>query len=127
MAFTYTAPFAQTPMDLAVDLTLAVAVGTTGSALITAGSNGAIVTSVRAIPKGTVTATGINLNRSGKPIRSASIAAYTYSATAKLPEGAVFDVSETAPIRLAANEVLDVSLLVAQAAGVTVFAEWTNF
>lgn len=126
MAKTFTAPFVQTPKTNAVDLTAAVAVGTAGTTLITAGPDGCIVTSIRAIPKGTITATGINVNKGGKPVRSGTLAAYTLAATAKLPQVS-FDVSRDAPIVLGVGETLDVSLLVAQAAGVTVFAEWMDY
>lgn len=126
MAMTPTAVFAQTPKTNKATLTAAVAVGTAGTTLVTAGVNGAIVTGVRFIPNGTVTASGINLNRSGAPVRSESLAAYTLAATSKLPQVA-FDVSRDSPISLGAGETLDVALLVAQAAGVTVFAEWMDF
>ncbi|CAN7558605.1 hypothetical protein [Pseudomonas umsongensis] len=126
MPMTNTAVFAQTPKTNKVTLTAAVAVNTAGSTLITAGANGAVVTSVRFSPNGTVTASGVNLNRAGAPIRSETLTAYTLSATAKLPQVA-FDVSRDYPITLGANETLDVSLLVAQAAGVTVFAEWMDY
>lgn len=126
MAMTFTAPFAQTPKSNAVDVTAAVAVGTAGTVLVTAGANGCVVTSIRATAKGSLAAGGININKAGKPIRSETLALYTYSAAAKVPQ-VIFDVSLTAPIELAAGETLDVSLLVAQAAGVTVFATWKDY
>lgn len=122
----FTAPFAQTPRTNAVDLTAAVAVGAVGTTLITAGPEGCVVTSIRAVPKGTITATGINVNKAGKPVRSETMAAYTLAATAKLPQVS-FDVSRDVPIVLGAGETLDVALLVGQAAGVTVFAEWMDY
>lgn len=126
MAMTPTAVFAQTPKTNKATLTAAIAVGTAGTILVTAGANGAVVTSVRFTPNGTVTAAGVNLNRAGTPVRSESLAAYTLAATAKLPQVS-FDISRDAPIILAAGETLDVSLLVAQAAGVAVFAEWMDY
>lgn len=126
MAKTFTAPFAQTPKTNAVDLTAAVAVGTAGTTLVTAGPDGCVVTSIRATPKGTVTATGIGVNKEGKPVRSETLTAYSASTTGKLPQ-VVFDVSRESPIVLGAGETLDVSLYVAQAAGVTVFAEWMDY
>lgn len=126
MAMTYTAPFAQTPKSNAVDLTAAVAVGTAGTVIVTAGANGCVVTSIRATAKGTLSASGININKAGKPIRSETLPSYTYAAGAKLPQVA-FDVSLTAPIELAAGETLDASVLVAQGSGVTVFATWKDY
>lgn len=126
MAMTPTAVFAQTPKTNKATLTAAVAVGAAGTIIVTAGANGAVVTSVRFTPNGTVTGAGVNLNRAGAPVRSESLAAYTLAPTAKLPQVS-FDVSRDYPIMLAAGETLDVSLLVAQAAGVTVFAEWMDY
>ncbi len=126
MAFTFTAPFAQTPKTNSVVLTSATAVGTAGSTLITAGPNGCVVTSIRATPNGTITATGVDLNKAGKTFRSDSLAAYTLALTAKRPQS-TFDISSTSFIELGANETLDVSLLVAQAAGVTVSATWKDY
>lgn len=126
MANIFTAPFAQTPKTNAVDLTAATAVGAVGTVLVTAGANGCVVTSIRATPKGTVTASGINVNKSGKVIRSETLPAYTSALTAKLPQVA-FDITPSTPIELGPNETLDVSLLVAQAAGVTFFATWKDY
>ena len=126
MPNTFTAPFAQTPKTNAVDLTAATAIGTAGTVLVTAGVNGCVVTSIRATPKGTVTATGIDINKAGKVIRSETLPAYTSALTAKIPQVA-FDITPATPIELGANETLDVSLLVAQAAGVTFFATWKDY
>ena len=126
MVMIYTAPFAQNPKTNAVDLTAATAIGTAGTVLVTAGANGCVVTSIRATPKGTVTASGINVNKSGKVIRSETLPAYTSALTAKLPQVA-FDITPSTPIELGPNETLDVSLLVAQAAGVTFFATWKDY
>lgn len=126
MPFIYDAPFAQTPKSNAVDLTAAVAVGTAGTTLVTAGTNGCVVTSIRATAKGSLVAGAVNINKAGKPIRSESLASYTYSAAAKVPQ-VIFDVTNTLPIELASGETLDASLLVAQTAGVTVFATWKDY
>ncbi|VVO30324.1 hypothetical protein [Pseudomonas fluorescens] len=123
---TFEAPFAQTPRTNAVVLTAATAIGTAGTVLVTAGPNGCVVTSVRATPNGALTATGVDLNKAGKAFRSEAFAAYTLLLTAKRPQ-LTFDIAPNATLELGPNETLDVSLLVAQAAGVTVSAAWKDY
>lgn len=126
MSNTFTAPFAQFPKTNAVDVTAATAVGTAGTVLVTAGPDGCVVTSIRATPKGTITAVGINVNKAGKVARSESMPTYASATNAKLPQ-VIFDISPTSPIELAGGETLDVSLLSAQAAGITFFATWKDY
>ena len=134
MAKTFTAPFAQTPKTASANLTTATTVdGATATALITAGTDGCIVTKITAMPKGTITATGLVLyispSTGAKTAKdSIALAAYTYAATAKLPMVAFSSVSESTPIRLGAGEKLFVGTLVAAAApGIDVSAEYTEF
>lgn len=134
MPKTFTAPFAQTPKTASANLTTATAIdGATAAALVTAGTEGCIVTKITALPKGTITATGLVLYISpaagAKTAKdSITLAAYTYAATAKLPMVAFASVTEATPIRLGAGEKLFVGTLVAATApGIDVTAEYTDF
>lgn len=133
MAKTYTAPFAQTPKVAAVTLTTAtVPAGTTATKLLTAGTDGAIVTRITAIANGTITATGLVLYVANAGVKfvtdSAALPAYTYAATAKFPSTAFTQASESEPIRLGAGQELWVGTLVTAAApGIDIVAEYTDF
>lgn len=138
MTKTYTAPFAQTPKTATAVVTAAVSSlvsdAPTGTVeLLTAGADGAIVTSLWAIPRATVTASSLLLflSKDGGTtkllIDSELMAAHTVAATTAIPETKFGNVSETAPIRLEAGDKLYVGSQVALAGGIVFKAEWTDF
>lgn len=138
MTKTYTAPFAQSPKTADVAVTAAIASLTsdapTGvSLLLTAGADGAIVTRLWALPRGTTTATSICLFISrdgGTTIRlkdSETMAAYTAATTTNKPETPFANYSEDRPLRLGANDKLYVGCEVAQPVGVVFNAEYTDY
>ena len=101
-------------------------------ALVTAGTNGARVTKLYAIPRATVTATQLQLYRSAdagttkRLFDSALMAAYTMAATTEAPT-TDFGYSEDNPLILVANEVVYPAIGVALAAGVVFVAEWGDY
>lgn len=128
MAKTFTAPFAQTSKTGIETVTTA-----TPALITTAGVDGAIFTSLSALPAGTVTASRLRLLLSKDSgvtkefIRAAVLAAYTEDTTTA-PTLVVFDaISESTPIRLEAGDELYIETSTAQASGVTFFAEWTDY
>lgn len=128
MAKTFTAPFAQTNKTGVVQVTT-----TTATIIGTAGADGAILTHVSALPDGTVTATRLRLQLSKdagvtkRTISTVLLDAYTES-TSTAPNLVEFaNITETTPIRLEAGDELYVVADVAQAAGITFVAEWTDF
>jgi hypothetical protein len=137
MAKTFTAPFAQTPK-----ISTAVATGAVGSLtgdtptntvlLLTAGSDGAIVTKLTAMPRSTVTASSLVVFVSGdsgttkRLIDSKLMAALTVNTTTAITV-TEFDYSETAPLRLEAGEEVYVGSQVALANGIVFRAEHTDF
>lgn len=138
MAKTFTAPFAQTPKTNAVVATAACVIGTADTPtntveLLTAGSDGAIMTSLWAIPRGTVTASSLVLfiSKDGGTtkllIDSELMSAYTLAATTAVPETKFANISASAPLRLEAGDKLFVGSQVALAAGIVFKAEWTDF
>jgi hypothetical protein len=145
MANTFTAPFAQTPVTASAVATTAIALTGAGSIdndtpsdtvlLATAGSNGAIVTRITAIPRVTVTATNLFLflrkstDAAGvrRLIDSALMTAYTVAATTAIPVTTFSLYSETTPIRLAAGDELYVGIGVSFASGIVFKAELTNY
>lgn len=138
MANTFTRPFAQTHK-----LVTAVTTGVCSSfaddapllsvLLLTAGVNGALVTSLWAIPRATVTATSLLLftsNDSGttqRLIDSELMAAHTVAVTTAIPETVFANYSETTPLRLAAGESLYVGSQVALVGGIVFKAEYTDY
>jgi hypothetical protein len=138
MAKTFTAPFAQTPKN-----TTAVATGAVGTitgdsptntvVLLTAGSDGAILTRLSAIPRATVTASSLVLFTSSdsgttkRLIDSALMAAQTIATTTAITSTPFSTYSETTPLRLAAGEQLYVGSQVALASGIVFKAEYTDF
>jgi len=137
MAKTFTAAFAQTPKTGSAVATLASVVTNdtpTNTTLIgTAGADGAILTKLTAIPRATVTASGLYLfisqdsGATKRMVDCALMAAYTYAATTD-NEPTLFDaITETTPIRLEAGDELYVSSAVALASGIVFNAEWTDF
>lgn len=138
MANTFTAPFAQTYKTNAAAVTAALTgIGTstvTGAVLLaTAGTNGALVTKITAIPRATVTATSLVLFlvKASAPtvynlIDSELMAAYTLAATTAIPETAFGNIAPTTPLRLEAGDMLYVGSQVALAAGIVFYAEQAN-
>lgn len=138
MSKTFTAPFAQTPKTAIANTTAACVIGSTSAPtntvlLLTAGSDGAIVTRLWAMPQATVTASSLLLflsKDSGTTkllIDSALMTAFTVATTTAIPSTA-FTYSETAPLRLEASDRLYVANQVALAApGVVFRAEYTDF
>ena len=138
MAKTFTAPFAQTPMNKT-----AVVTGAAGSItgdtptntvlLLTAGADGAIMTRLSAIPRATVTASSLVLFTSAdsgttkRLIDSALMAAQTVATTTAITSTSFATYTETAPLRLQAGEQLYVGSQVALASGIVFKAEYTDF
>lgn len=140
MAKTFTAPFAQTPRTASAVTTTAVASITTTAPtntvlLLTAGSEGSIVTRLWAIPRGTVTADSLVLwlsKDSGTTkylIDSELMAAYTTATSTAFPETQFSNYSESSPLRLEASDQLYVGIQVTPASGATIVfkAEYTDF
>lgn len=139
MAKTFTAPFAQTPKTLAVAVTAALGGLTTstvtGASLVaTAGADGAVVTKLTAMPRGTVAATALDLFivKAGAPtvylpIDSELMAAYTSATTTATPETTFGNISLDTPLRLEAGDKLYEGTEVALAAGIVFYAEWMDF
>lgn len=137
MAKTFTAPFAQTPKTATAVTTGASAITndtpTNTVLLLTAGSDGAILTRLSALPRATVTASNLVLflsNDTGttkRLIDSELMAAHTVATTTAIPETAFANFSETTPLRLAAGDQLYVGSTVALAGGIVFRAEYTDF
>lgn len=138
MAKTFTVPFAQTPKTSTAVATTAVDSLTSDAPtntveLLTAGADGAIVTSLWAIPRATVTDASLVLfisNNSGttkRLIDSELMSAATVNTTTAIPETKFSNISEVSPIRLAAGDKLYVGSQVALAGGIVFKAEWTDF
>lgn len=138
MALTYTAPFAQTPKTLTAVCSTACVIGTADTPtntqlLATAGPDGALVTRITCIPRGTATATAVHLflskdsGTTQRLIDSELIGAYTLAATTAIPETIFANVTEATPIRLAAGDRLYVGVAVAVSAGVVTRCEATDY
>jgi len=136
MANTFTAPFAQVPKTATAVVT-AVATLTDTPAntvlLVTAGSDGAILTRLTAIPRATVTASSLVLfiskdsGTTQRLIDAELMAAYTMATTTLVPETTFALYTETTPLRLEAGDRLYVGSQVALAGGIVFRAEFTNF
>jgi Kef-type K+ transport system membrane component KefB len=136
MANTFTAPFAQTPKTATAVVT-AVATLTDTPAntvlLVTAGSDGAIVTRLTAIPRATVTASSLvvfiskDSGTTQRLIDAELMAAYTMATTTLIPETTFSLYTETTPLRLEAGDRIYVGSQVALAGGIVFRAEFTNF
>ena len=136
MANTFTAPFAQTPKTATAVCTAAATLTDTPSntvLLVTAGSDGAILTRLTAIPRATVTASSlvIFISKDGgttqRLIDSELMAAYTMATTTAVPETVFAFYSEAAPLRLEAGDRIYVGSQVALAGGIVFRAEFTDF
>jgi hypothetical protein len=136
MANTFTAPFAQTPKTATAVVT-AVATLTDTPAntvlLVTAGSDGAILTRLTAIPRATVTASSLVVfiskdnGTTQRLIDAELMAAYTMATTTLVPETTFALYTETTPLRLEAGDRIYVGSQVALAGGIVFRAEFTNF
>jgi hypothetical protein len=134
MAKTNTAAFAQDPQTFGVVLTSAGAsAGTDATLIFTAGAEGSLVSRLSACPQGTVTASGVTIyvEKAGTTVKlakfSVTVPALTYAATAKLPVLTIAEVGEQTPMRLGAGDKLYAATHVANAAGVAVVGEATDF
>jgi len=137
MALTFTAPFAQTPKTATA---VATAAGTFDTdtptntvLLLTAGTDGCIVTSLAAMPRATATASKLMLflskdsGTTKRFIDSVLMAAYTSNNTTATPVTVFTTVNEATPMRLEAGDQLYVSSAVALASGIVFEAQFTNF
>ena len=137
MSKTFTAPFAQTPKTANAVVTGAATIASDSPAntvlLLTAGTDGALLTRLTATPRATVTASGLVLflSKDGgttkQPISTALMAANTYAATKANPISVFTSYTEVTPLRLAAGDTLYVGSLVASAGGIVFSAEYTDF
>jgi Kef-type K+ transport system membrane component KefB len=136
MANTFTAPFAQTPKTATAVCTAVATLTDTPSntvLLVTAGSDGAILTRLTAIPRATVTASSLVLfiskdsGTTQRLIDAELMAAYTMATTTLVPETTFSLYTETTPLRLEAGDRLYVGSQVALAGGIVFRAEFTNF
>ena len=137
MAKTFTAPFAQTTKVGTAVATLAGTItddAPTNTVLIaTAGADGALLTSVTAIPRATVTASALYLfiskdaGTTKRLVDSALMSAHTVAVTTAIPVTDFTNISETTPIRLEAGDELYVSSGVALAGGIVFTAQMTDF
>ena len=137
MALTFTAPFAQTPKTSTAVVTAAGTfvddAPTNTQLLVTAGSDGCIVTSLAAMPRATVTASKLMLflskdsGTTKRFIDSVLMAAYTSANTTATPVTIFGNISEGSPLRLEAGDQLYVSSAVALASGIVFEAQFTNF
>ncbi len=145
MALKNTAVFAQTSRTSSATATAAYSLTGASSLaddgalntvkLMTAGADGALVTSVRAIPRATVTATqaaifirkATDVGTMRKFLTSVLVPAQSVSTTAAVTEYAFSLFSEASPLRLEAGDELYVGLAVAQASGVNFHASFTDF
>lgn len=138
MAKTFTAPFAQTPKTSSAVVTAACAsfagdTPTNTVLLLTAGTEGALLTRLWSIPRATVTASSLLLflsKDSGTTktlIDSELMSAHTVAATTAIPETTFSNYSEETPFRLESGDRLYVGSQVALAGGIVFKAEYTDF
>lgn len=138
MAKTFTAPFAQTPKTATAVATSAIGSITTDAPtntvlLLTAGSDGCIVTRLTAIPRATVTDSSLCLFLSKdagvtqRLIDSELLGAQTVNATTAINEKRFGNITESEPLRLEAGDRLYVGSQVALASGIVFKAEFTDF
>lgn len=138
MANTYTAPFGQTAKTASAVVTAASAsldgdAPTNTVLLLTAGTNGALLTRLSAIPRATVTASSLLVWKSRdsgttkRLIDSALMAAHTVATTTAVPVTGFSRFSEDSPLRLEAGISVYVGSAVALAGGIVFYAEFTDF
>lgn len=134
---TFTAPFAQSPKTAAVVVTASATVASDAPAntveLLIAGAEGALLTSLVALPRATVTAASLCLwlSKDGgttkRLIDSELMAAHTVAATTAIPETRFSGISDSAPLRLEAGDRLYVGSQVALAGGIVFAAQWMDY
>lgn len=137
MSNTFTAPFAQTPKTLSAVITGADTIATDSPAntviIATAGANGALVTSLTAMPRATITAAALHLfiskdsGTTKRLIASALQAAHTVAATTAVPQAIFTEITSAEPLRLEAGDELYVGSAVALGSGIVFDAEWSDF
>lgn len=138
MAKIYTAPFAQTAKTATAVATAAIGAITTDAPtgttlLLTAGTEGCIVTAVSVMARATVTDSSLCLFLSKdagvtqRMIDSELLGAQTVNTTTKVNKKKFADISEATPLRLEANDRLYVGSQVALASGILFKAEYTDF
>lgn len=134
MPKTNTPAFAQDPKTFGAVLTAAGApAGTDATLIFTAGTEGALVSRLSACPLGTVTASGVTfyVEKAGTTVKlakfSVTVPALTYAATARLPVLVIAEVGEQTPMRLGAGDKVYAASHVANAAGIAVVGEATDF
>jgi hypothetical protein len=136
MANTFTAPFAQTPKTATAVCTAVATLTDTPSntvLLVTAGTDGAILTRLTAIPRATVTASSLVVfiskdeGTTQRLIDSELMSAHTVATTTAIPETIFSAYSESSPLRLEAGDRLYVGSQVALAGGIVFRAEFTDF
>lgn len=134
---TFDAPFAQISKTATAVATLAASVTTDSPTntieLLTAGTDGALVTSLSAMPRGTVTAASLVLflSKDGgttkRLLDSKLMGAHTIAATTAIPVTAFDLISAATPLRLEAGDKLYVGSQVALAAGIVFSAQWMDY
>ena len=137
MPNTFTAPFGQTPKTVTQVLTYAGTstndTPTNSKLIVTAGENGALVTSVSIIPRVTTSAGRINLfvsDNSGTTKRlftSVEMPAQTVNTTTVTEKTVFADITEATPMRLQAGAQIYVNSAVALADGIVCTAQSTDF
>lgn len=139
MAKIFTAPFAQTPKTLSVAVTAALSgIGsdtvTGAQLLVTAGAEGAVLTSVVAMPRASASPSSLILYlvKSGtptiyRPIDSVLMTSYTFAVTTAIPLTTFALISDATPLRLEAGDKIYAASQVALAAGIVFTARWMDF
>ena len=136
MAKTYTAPFAQTTKTSNAVVTAAddLTDDPANTVLLeTAGTDGALLTKLTAMPRATVTASGLHLfisqdsGTTKRLIDSIMMDAHSVAVTTAIPVTSFDLISEDTPIRLEAGDKLYVGSAVALAGGIIFKSETTDF
>lgn len=143
MAKTFTAAFAQSPKTFHATATTAFALTGAGSMLddnpsntvllVTAGSEGALLTNVSVIPRATCTAhmAALFLSKDGgttkKLLSTVLVGAQTISTTAAVTEYAFTVATELSPLRLEAADRLYVGIAATQTNGVNFNAKSVDY
>jgi len=134
---TFDPPYVQTPKTATAVVTGAATVAddnpTNTTELLTAGTNGALVTRLTAMPRSSCNACSLVLflQKSGQTtkrlIDSELMPVINVSTTAVIPETAFGNVSDSTPLRLEAGDKLFVGSQVALAAGIVFAAQWMDY
>jgi len=134
---TNTAAFAQDTQTGFAEATAASVVSTstpTNTILIaTAGTEGALMSSLTAMPRATVGATALYFfvskdSGSTKLLADSELmAVHTVAATTEIPETVFSNISQSKPLRLDGGDQVYVSIGVPLTEGIVFKAEWTDF